>query len=298
MTLIAEDGTGVSGANAYTTRAFVDPYFVDRGTTAWTGSDDVKDEAIINATDYIERRWGLRFLGKKEFQDISAARATLTFTGQPADAETVVIGSQTYTFNTVLGGANSVLIGATTEASILNLVNAVLATATAAGTEHGIGTVVHADVTTEEGVGDTLIAEAKEKGTAGNGIVATTTVVNATWSSATLTGGGDVRIPQPLEFPRINLIDRAGFVVAGVPLKLEQATAEYALRALTAALLPDPTIDASGKAITSKREKVGPIDVETRFESGGASSNLLRPYPNADRLLTEFIKVGNRVIRG
>lgn len=298
MTLITEDGTGVSGGNGYTTKAFVDAYFVDRDNAAWTGTDTVKDAAIVDATDFIDARWGLRFLGNKQFQDISAGRATLTFTGQPADTETVTIGLRVYTFNTILGGANSVLIGASTEASILNLVNAISAAVGQAGVTYGSGTVIHADVSAKEGVGDTMIAEANEKGTAGNGIVTTDTVANATWSSVTLIGGGDIREPQPLEFPRLNLFDREGLVVNGIPAKLQQATAEYALRVLTAALMPDPTVDATGKAVTLKREKVGPIDVTTQFEEGGGASNVIRSYPAADRLLSEYVKAGGRVLRG
>jgi hypothetical protein len=302
MAVKVEDGTGVSGANSYIATAFVTTYLTDRNReteNSWsTALTAAQDGAVVAATDFIEQRWGERFLGSKEFRDISAARATLTFTGQPADTETVVIGGTTYTFNTVLGGANSVLIGASVEASISNLFNAILATATAAGVTHGVGTVAHTTVTAVEGVGDTLIAEAKEKGTAGNGIATTDTVANATWSSVTLIGGGDVTVPQPLSFPRLNLLDRDGLSVRGIPLKLQQATAEYAVRALSAALMPDPTIDATGRTINRKREKVGPIEVETQFEEGGSLSQLIRPYPAADRLLSEYVASTGRIVRG
>ena len=142
-----------------------------------------------------------------------------------------------------------------------------------------------------------MIAEAKAKGTAGNGIATTETVVNATWSSATLLGGGDVLVPQPLSFPRLRLFDREGLEIRGIPLKLEQATSEYAFRALTIILMPDPVIDASGRTVTLDREKVGPIEVEKRFEEGGALSRLIHDYPAADRLLSEYI-TAKGVIRG
>lgn len=301
MTFTVEDGTGVSGANAYTTVAEYKNFHTERGTQSVLDADFTDPEiqqAIVRATDFIEQRWGLRFLGQRQFRDISAARATLTLVGQPTDTETVTIGSVVYVFNAVLGGANSVLIGASTEASIQNLFNAIAAIPTEAGVTHGVGTVVHPLVKADEGVGDTLIAEALLKGTAGNGVVSTTTVTGATWSSATLLGGGDVRIAQPLSFPRLNLLDREGLTIHGIPDKLKFATAEYAVRALTAALMPDPTIDASGRTVVAKREKVGPIEVENRFEEGGALSQLIRPYPAADRLLSEYVSSGGRVIRG
>lgn len=302
MTLIIEDGTGVSGANGFVSATFVLSYLTDRDRQAqnsWDSSTSAAQEgAIVSGADFIEQRWGTRFKGRRQFRDISSGRSTLTFTGQPADAETVVIGARTYTFNTVLGGADSVLVGASTEASILNLVNAVLATASQAGLTHGNGTAAHADVTAEEGVGDTMIAVARAKGTAGNGIATTDVVALASWGSATLLGGGDIQVPQPLSFPRVNLLDREGLQVLGIPDKLRWANSEYAVRALLADIMPDPTIDPTGRSIAGKREKVGPIEDETRYEPGGAISQLLRPYPAADRLLSEYVTAGGGAIRG
>lgn len=302
MTIIVEDGTGVANANSYTTEALATTYLKDRGRqeeNLWNGfSNSEREQFLIQATDFIEQRWGVRFLGNREFRDISAARATLTFTGQPTNAETVTIGTTVYTFNTSLGGANSILIGSSVDASIVNFVNAVAAVSAQEGTTHGVGTVAHADVTAKEGVGDTMIAEAKLKGTAGNGVVSTDTVTLASWSSATLLGGGDVLVPQPLSFPRRNLLDREGLIVAGIPEKLRHSTTEYAVRAASSTLMPDPTIDATGRAVTGKKEKIGPIEVETKYEEGGGASQIIRPYPAADRLLAEFIASTGRVIRG
>lgn len=302
MVLKVEDGTGISGANAYVDSPFVLAYLTDRNRATenlWSTIGDIPtDGAIVAATDFIEQRWGLRFLGNRRFRDVSAARATLTFTGQPTDTETVTVGSVVYTFNTTLGGANSVLIGATVDASIRNLTNAALATPVEAGDTHGIGTVAHLFISAFEGVGDTMIVEAKSKGTAGNGLASTDTVTAAAWSSATLLGGGDIVIPQPLSFPRQNLFDREGIPVQGIPNRLKFATAEYAVRALSKTLMPDPVIDASGRTVTAKREKIGPIEVQQSFEEGGALSQLIRPYPAADRLLSEYVSSGARVIRG
>ena len=96
-------------------------------------------------------------------------------------------------------------------------------------------------------------------------------------------------VPQALSFPRLKLVDRNGYYVTGIPEKLKKATAEYALRSLTKELLPDPTIDESGMAIANKREKVGPLEEETQFQTSGAAPLLLHPYPAADRLLAEYV---------
>ncbi len=303
MTLILEDGTGVSGANAYTTNALVNTYLVERNRGSENGWDGFagseKDASVIAATDYIETRFGQRFLGRREFQNISVARGTLTFTGQPLNTETVTIGGTVYTYNTTLGGANSVLIGANVEASIQNLIDAIAATSSKLGDTVGAGTVAHTTATAAEAVGDRLVAVAIAKGTPGNDVATTETVTAASWSTATLVGGSDTNEPQWLSFPRVFLFDREGLQVLGMPTKLFQATAEYAVRAVAGTKLsPDPSVDASGQVVIGKRTKIGPIETETRYLEGGSLAQLIKPYPAADRLLMSYVAPGGRVIRG
>ena len=168
MAFTVEDGTGIEDANAYITTAWADDYFADRGEAAWTGSDTVKQQAIVKATDYIETRWGASFRGEPEFPDT----------------------------------------------------------------------------------------------------------------------------PQGLSFPRLYLTDRYGRAVEGIPTDLKKATAEYALRALSAALMPDPSINATG-VVVGTREKVGPIETETSY-SGFLQNAVLRAYPAADRLLSPYLVGGGR----
>ena len=93
---------------------------------------------------------------------------------------------------------------------------------------------------------------------------------------------------QELSFPREALYDREGRLLEGIPEVLKKATAEYALRALSSALQPDPTIDESGRQIKSVSEKVGPIEEETEYVGGGAMV-IKRPYPKADQMLRGLI---------
>jgi hypothetical protein len=53
MTLIVEDGSGMSNADALISVAFADTYHADRGNSAWTGDATVKEPAIRRATSYI-----------------------------------------------------------------------------------------------------------------------------------------------------------------------------------------------------------------------------------------------------
>lgn len=174
MAFVVEDGSGSANANSYSTVEEADACFADRGNVQWVGTDEAKQSWLVQATDYIDARFGGRFKGERQY---------------------------------------------------------------------------------------TLAPE------------------------------------QALEFPRIGINN---VQPNSVPVVLRKACAEYALRAKAGALAPDPVVDESGFAIQSKREKVGPIEEHTVFQTGdGASINLLRPYPAADMLLRGLLSsvAGGRVIR-
>lgn len=64
MALVVEDGTGLSTANAYVSLVFVDAYHVDRNHTAWVDFiTQEREAAVVRATDYIDKRFGRRFVG-------------------------------------------------------------------------------------------------------------------------------------------------------------------------------------------------------------------------------------------
>lgn len=66
MAFVVEEGTAKADANSYVTILEADGYFADRGNSAWTGADAVKQAALIKATDYIEGRFSQRFIGSKK----------------------------------------------------------------------------------------------------------------------------------------------------------------------------------------------------------------------------------------
>ena len=68
MAFIVEDGTGKPDANSYVSLAEADDYFLTRGNTEWTGTDAEKEGALVRATDYLDGRYGLRFIGEKASQ--------------------------------------------------------------------------------------------------------------------------------------------------------------------------------------------------------------------------------------
>lgn len=88
---------------------------------------------------------------------------------------------------------------------------------------------------------------------------------------------------QLRQWPRSYAYDDRGDPVEGVPQAVKDACCEYAFRSFSIDLLPDPTRDESGRAVKSKREKVGPIEEEVEYvEFGGLQ---LPTYPLADRML-------------
>lgn len=296
MAFTLEDGSGVVGANAGVSVAFVTQYLADRnraGEGGWGTTTTADDEAaIVQGTDFVELKFAKGFKGTKLHTDLNQARATLTFTGQPADTETVTIGGVVYTFNATLGGANSVLIGADVDTSIANLVNAINGNALELGVSHGTGTVAHPTVTAECFIGDTLTAIAKAAGTTGNSIASTTTVTGATWNFATLNGGSDIVVPQALSFPRAGLYDCDGLLVQGVPLEYQKAIAELAVRARAGTgLWADPATPGLGP-LTYLREKVGPIEEERRYIGGTSADSTVPSYPAAEQYLADFLEPG------
>lgn len=70
MAFTVEDGSGLSTANAYVSVASVDTHHTDRGNTRWTDfSATDKEQAIVRATDYVDKRFGKRFRGVRQLKD-------------------------------------------------------------------------------------------------------------------------------------------------------------------------------------------------------------------------------------
>lgn len=64
MSLTKEDGTIVADANSYADVADSIAYQTDRGRQAWLdATTEVQEAALVRATDYIEGRFGQKFIG-------------------------------------------------------------------------------------------------------------------------------------------------------------------------------------------------------------------------------------------
>lgn len=299
MTVTIETGRGVRNANSYASIAFVSTYLTNRNReTAWDAAiEAVRNAAVVAATDYIEHRWGQRFKGVREFffEDVKA-EGLITFTGVSVAAETLLVGDQLYTFVVTLTSpavVNEVVVGGDAAGSTQNLFEALTRVAANEGVTFSTGTLANRHVTaTIDSVVITLVAVAE--GSSGDSTALTGPLANATLTAFT---GGDDGGSQTLSFPQSGLFDRTGIKVEGVPLRLRQATAEYADRARSAILAPDPSVDAQGGSIVSLREKIGPVETETQYSEGTHLAIVLRPYPAADRLLQDYLVPAGSVVR-
>jgi hypothetical protein len=80
MAFTVETGTGAAGANSFTSVAEFKAYHAERGTdiTAITG-DTAIQRLLVKGADYIEKVFGMRFKGSREFstQSLSFPRVGL-----------------------------------------------------------------------------------------------------------------------------------------------------------------------------------------------------------------------------
>lgn len=281
MTIIVEDGSGIYEANSYAGLSYAQAYLFRRGRSAeWDAATTAaKEAALVAATDYIDKRFGLSFIGTKEFVDIAVAASNyLNFSAQPTNNDTVTIGSVTLTFVSTTPGAGEVEIGASISATITNLLAALAS---------------HPDVDAESAGSVSIIVRNKLTGVQDD-ILCSVDSNNLFWDYTKLVGGMDAT-EQVLEWPRVGAYSRAGTAFTGIPEKLRQATVEYASRAVSAKLMPDPVVGDTGQDIRRQFEKVGPIETETAYSA--AVKQVFKKYPEADRLLLELTTSGGGVYR-
>jgi hypothetical protein len=159
-------------------------------------------------------------------EDVEEATAagTLTFTGQPADGQTVTIGSRTYTFRTTIsspGAVGDVKIAASAAFTLFNLHSCLRPPENGGGPgiDYSLANVLqpvphHPEVDSVAPIALTFDVTAKLAGAAGNAIVTTTNVTGASWTAATLTGGADEGTTE-VEITDLTVIDKTGGVALG-----------------------------------------------------------------------------------
>lgn len=103
---------------------------------------------------------------------------------------------------------------------------------------------------------------------------------------------------QSTAWPRSGARDFDGYSLTGVPRVVKEAAMEYAFRALTGELMPDPQRDSTGREVLSQSKTVGPIS--TSFTYAQSSEGATSPrYPLADNMLRRagLVRASNTVSR-
>ena len=95
MSLVVEDGNGLSNANAYVSLEDCDEYHADMGNTTWVVDDEdadniaARETAIRKATAFIDRKYNGRFRGRRQ----GASQALMWPRWNAIDADGFVIES-------------------------------------------------------------------------------------------------------------------------------------------------------------------------------------------------------------
>ena len=281
MSFIVEDGSGKKGATSYATVAGFRAYFADRAVDVTSMTDPDVQALLVLATDYIDTRWGQLLKGFRYWNSL-LSRVVFSLSDQPSDGDTVTVGSATATFRTSATEDDEAEIGDTLIETLSNL-SAALARESIANDGEIEWTLFPNPDTAA------LVVFVSR-----DGVSASTTAANGSFDSGTSSGKSYNQ--QPLEFPRVDLCDRNGNTVEGIPDRLVEATYEYAYRANVAALAPDPEIDSTSLRLSKKLTKVGPITTERQYVEN-QNIRITKPYPAADRLLKEYVTAGGGVIR-
>lgn len=103
---------------------------------------------------------------------------------------------------------------------------------------------------------------------------------------------------QTTEFPRNDLYNSRGDLVLGIPPQVVKATCEYAIRWLRQGmtLIPDPTVDDSGRPVKSTETEVGPV--KTKVEFADSATYQLPQYPLPDGMLRSQGFISSGVVAG
>lgn len=122
------------------------------------------------------------------------ATGTITTTGNFSEGETVSIEGQTYTFRAIPVSPYDVDIGGSAAVSLDNLKQAINQGDTEGagegeGTNYGTGTLFHPLVTATTNAADSQIVEARNFGTYANRFMTSETCGSASWGAAAMSGG-------------------------------------------------------------------------------------------------------------
>lgn len=126
------------------------------------------------------------------------------------------------------------------------------------------------------------------------GLIAGTDYIDRRWSYI----GWRCTKEQTTEFPRNDLWNTRGDLITGIPIHVERALYEYAIRWLRNGftLLPDPTVDETGQVLKSHEVEAGPVREKKEYTA--FSTYVLPQYPVPDGILRSQGFIANPTTNG
>ena len=208
-----------------------------------------------------------------------AATGILTFGANASDGDIVTIDSKVYAFQDTLTDVDgNVHIGVAATNTLDNLIAAIVLGA-GSGTDYATSMTLHPTVTAAAGTGDTMDAEAKTAGAAGNSIVTTTDVGSATWAPVGSLGGGlDETAAATLSLKKVagNFMDNEALEEVGFSTPGKAVVDGVLNRVFTAG---DEWAVITGVAVDTEAEFINPDRV-------AAEAGRYDVYPRRFRLTT------------
>ena len=117
-------------------------------------------------------------------------------------------------------------------------------------------------------------------------LIAATEYVDTRWGG--YLKGMPLLSTQPLEFPRINLVNRYNDKIIGIPTDIKKAVCQYAKLYAGGHLYSDPTKQLD--KIKSKSTTIGPITTSITYVDGKVEDNTgWLAFPLADNLLRQYL---------
>ena len=178
-----------------------------------TNKDTVDGVVIINVDDNSTSRE----VQRSSLNAGVAASGVLTFSGNAVDAESLLIGNKTYTWEAALSNVDGRIdVGVNQATSQANL-TAAIDLGAGSGSAYAAAMTAHPSVDAAD-TGSTVVATAIATGSAGNAIVTTEAMTNGSWGAGTLTGGVDADSVAMLTPIILDDTDQSLQIVLGWPV--------------------------------------------------------------------------------
>lgn len=204
------------------------------------------------------------------------ATVTGTFTAQPANGDTVEFGGNgPYTFVGTLDNTiqNQIKIGATTAATLQNLVDLVNLNPSTAGTAFSLPTIWNGGFIADAPSGLSFVLRFGNSGVGGNSQTSTTTSANFSWSAGTLSGGVDATGTVDLEIGTDVFFTTGATTIATTvaPGVGDYLTVSYYSVGQDCIAVEDSTLVASRAAVEHGTGKYQQLEDDSSLTDGGVA---------------------------